>query len=743
MHYAHQRGILHRDLKPTNILLDEAGEPHVTDFGLAKLAEDDSSLTISAAILGTPAYMSPEQAAGQSKGLTTAADIYSLGAILYELVAGRPPFQAETTIETLRQVCEQEPARPRTLNPAVDRDLETICLKCLNKDPERRYGSAEMLADDLDRWRKGEPIHARPVNSAEKFWRWCRRNPALASVTLALLLVFLLGFAGVTLKWRDAELARRNEHEAREEANQNAEQIRQGHERLIAAGKLMDEGTQFFNARRWDDAEAAFSQAIQLRSDLVSAREKRGELYFHIGLFDLAAADFEEAFVLQPVFSSGWFRHALLRLYIGDTSGYRRICDRMHASVWGTVDPQAAIDLVRTCVLTSEPRGDASSHVMLAEKAIDSQFNSDFLFVLATAHYRAGQYDRAIQRLREFTASPLGKLPAAMSYPIQAMAHYRLDQAEESRAAFDSASRARQQWIEQLYSAGKEHWPILLGASGEWPIEPLDWLEFELHYRECCVLLGQPLPGDDARLRVLRGRAFAALRRHRENADDEYRAALELRPDDPSIQLEVHRNSGYGFVELRQFDRAATEFAVASQLKPDDVRLWTLVAVSQLAAQNVAGYRETCAAMLDRFGTSADRGVLHTSVWTCLLRPDSLNDMTRLIPAAESAAQWWIDSEQVLVGAYYRVGKYEQAIGSLRQLAKVSRLKPTNLFFAAMAHHCLGEKDMARRRLTEAIAAMNTSVGGWDEEIAAHVLRGEAEALIDGRSSTTDDPAQK
>jgi WD40 repeat protein/serine/threonine protein kinase len=202
VHNAHQRGVLHRDLKPTNILMDEQGEPHITDFGLAKLAEGDSSLTMSAAILGTPAYMPPEQAAGLGKGLTTAADIYSLGAILYELITGELPFVGETPLEVMRKVVEEEPTAPSAVwrrlgEPAlstkspIDRDLETICLKCLNKDPLRRYGSAEMLADDLDCWRNGEPISARPVNAAEKLWSWCRRKPAFAS-SLFLILVLLL-----------------------------------------------------------------------------------------------------------------------------------------------------------------------------------------------------------------------------------------------------------------------------------------------------------------------------------------------------------------------------------------------------------------------------------------------------------------------------------------------------------------------------------------------------------------------
>lgn len=214
VHYAHQRGILHRDLKPTNILLDEAGEPHVTDFGLAKLAEDNSGLTISAAILGTPAYMSPEQAAGQTKELTTAADIYSLGAILYELVAGRPPFDAPSVVEMLRQVCEREPARPHTLNPAVDRDLETICLKAMAKEPLQRYATAEDLAEDLRRYLAGESIRARAVGPAERAVRWCRRNKMLASLLgamAALLLVLAIGGPLVAVK--QAQLARQAQDE--------------------------------------------------------------------------------------------------------------------------------------------------------------------------------------------------------------------------------------------------------------------------------------------------------------------------------------------------------------------------------------------------------------------------------------------------------------------------------------------------------------------------------------------------
>jgi len=181
VHHAHQRGILHRDLKPANVLLDREGHPHVTDFGLAKRVEGDRQLTQSGLIVGTPAYMAPEQARAE-KALTTSADIYSLGAIFYEMLTGKPPFVGTTALDVLLQVLDRDPPAPRSVKPEVDRDLEVICLKCLDKDPARRYGSADALADDLDRWLRGEPIHARPTSTSERLVKWARRKPTAAAL---------------------------------------------------------------------------------------------------------------------------------------------------------------------------------------------------------------------------------------------------------------------------------------------------------------------------------------------------------------------------------------------------------------------------------------------------------------------------------------------------------------------------------------------------------------------------------
>jgi serine/threonine protein kinase/tetratricopeptide (TPR) repeat protein len=239
MDYAHRQGIVHRDLKPANILLQKKSEtpcpksdkgnggaasdfgfrisdfePKIADFGLAKRLDANTGPTQTGAVMGTASYMAPEQAEGQTKRIGPATDVYALGAILYELLTGRPPFLADTPLETLHQVVSQEPVSVCRLQANVPRDLETICLKCLRKEPFKRYASAGALADDLHRFLVGEPIHARPAGPTERLWRWCRRKPAVACLVGALIVVFIGGFTAVAWQWRRAETSyeRSEEH---------------------------------------------------------------------------------------------------------------------------------------------------------------------------------------------------------------------------------------------------------------------------------------------------------------------------------------------------------------------------------------------------------------------------------------------------------------------------------------------------------------------------------------------------
>jgi hypothetical protein len=206
MHAAHQANVIHRDLKPANVLLGADGSPRITDFGLARKL-DQAGQTLTGAVMGTPSYMAPAQAEGK-KQVGPLADVYALGAILYECLVGRPPFKAATPLDTILQVVSEEPVAPRQLNAGVPLDLETICLKCLCKEPQRRYSSAQALADDLKRWQRHEPISARAVGSLERGVRWTRRNPVVAGLIAALAFVLVGGFAVGFWQWLRAERQR-------------------------------------------------------------------------------------------------------------------------------------------------------------------------------------------------------------------------------------------------------------------------------------------------------------------------------------------------------------------------------------------------------------------------------------------------------------------------------------------------------------------------------------------------------
>lgn len=201
VHFAHEHGILHRDIKPGNILLDQKGEPHLTDFGLARLVETESTVTRTREVMGTPSYMAPEQAMGNNADISSATDVYGLGAVLYQLLTGHPPFAGETTYETTKLLLDTEPRQPRVLNRKIDRDISTICLKCLEKDPKRRYSTALALAEDLEHWLKHEPIQARRTGILARGKRWVRRNPTTAIA--AVLLVGLIAALGAMISKSD------------------------------------------------------------------------------------------------------------------------------------------------------------------------------------------------------------------------------------------------------------------------------------------------------------------------------------------------------------------------------------------------------------------------------------------------------------------------------------------------------------------------------------------------------------
>jgi WD40 repeat protein/tRNA A-37 threonylcarbamoyl transferase component Bud32 len=234
MHAAHGKGIIHRDLKPANVLLTEDGTPKITDFGLAKKVDVGSGVTTTGTILGSPSYMAPEQASGK-KQVGPASDIYSLGAILYECLTGRPPFRAATVMDTLLQVVNEEPAAVRSLQPGVPRDLETICHKCLQKDPAKRYATARDLAEDLGRFRKGEPVRARPLSPAERAVKWVKRHPSLAAMLGVVVVVAAAGLAGILFAYGEALRQRDNALKAEALALAQTEENR----RALANSRVM------------------------------------------------------------------------------------------------------------------------------------------------------------------------------------------------------------------------------------------------------------------------------------------------------------------------------------------------------------------------------------------------------------------------------------------------------------------------------------------------------------------------
>jgi tetratricopeptide (TPR) repeat protein len=294
VHHVHSQGILHRDLKPSNILVTADGIPHLTDFGLAKVDGEDLGQTHTGFMIGTPCYMAPEQAEGGSCKLGPHVDVYALGVVLYELLTSRPPFQGTSVRDTLDQIATREPLSPFRLAPGIPRDLETICLKCLQKSASRRYHSTSDLAEDLRRFLEDEPIQARPVSTAERFGRWCRRNPKIAGLAGALLLVVLGSFATVTALWRLAD-ARGKAAERRE---QLARRVLEEISIQVAENKLAQEpGMQKVQRDILRQALGFYLELLEQNPTDRELRYKTSQTYFFLGRVEGNLAHRDEAFV--------------------------------------------------------------------------------------------------------------------------------------------------------------------------------------------------------------------------------------------------------------------------------------------------------------------------------------------------------------------------------------------------------------------------------------------------------------
>ena len=280
MQFAHERGIVHRDLKPSNVLVDAQQRPLITDFGLAKHQENESQLTVSGAVIGTPSYMPPEQAEGKGDLIGPPSDIYSLGAILYELVAGRPPFRAASPFETIRQVIQDEPLSPRLVNPGVPRDLETISLKCLQKDPARRYATSQELADELSRYLRGEPILARPISSLARFWRLCLRYP-VASLAIAAAVLLLVTTAIVSTS---ASIVTGRALAASEESLRDAMQVVEEFLTKVSEDTLLNQpGLQPVRRELLEKALAYFQKFLRQRANDPRVQRELAGAMFRVG----------------------------------------------------------------------------------------------------------------------------------------------------------------------------------------------------------------------------------------------------------------------------------------------------------------------------------------------------------------------------------------------------------------------------------------------------------------------------